>query len=251
MRSQTTLRSCGILALLAALSPGCLILSTLTVPSAGAAQEPKEPEGILVPAPKPIDQAELAGLAPGTRAEVLTLERAYALALVKARSPKQPRAATLDLKALDEQAAHLGVANFAHFRDDFLSSMETLARRPETSFHDPADAFLGTLEHQMAAENAWSRLQALEQLVAVAKQLLLGEREGMDVAYYRITAELEQARRADATARRHYRDRLDALKVDLGLAPHAPVVMDANALAPLRKTFADIEAWKRDPRRDQ
>jgi hypothetical protein len=104
---------------------------------AGNGQEPKELQGIGLPGPKPIDHAELAGLPPGARAEVLTLERAYTLALVKARAPKWPLAETLDPKALDEQAERLGVADFARFRDEFLRPTEPPAGQPESRFRDP------------------------------------------------------------------------------------------------------------------
>ena len=47
--------------------------------------------------------------------------------------------------------------------------------------------------------------------------------------------------------RQHYRDQLDALKVRLGLSPHAPVAFDKGDLAGFRKTFQDADLWCADP----
>ena len=65
----------------------------------------------------------LAGLEKGERAEILTWERVYKLAIVRARSEpaKGARlATTLDLKKLDEDARRVGFDDFARFRRDSL-----------------------------------------------------------------------------------------------------------------------------------
>ena len=68
---------------MAAVMPLVLVsLSVLAQPIVVDGQEPKELQGILLPEPKPIDYAELAGLPSGSRPEVLTIEQVYTLALV-------------------------------------------------------------------------------------------------------------------------------------------------------------------------
>jgi hypothetical protein len=221
-------------------------------PGAGVGQPPQEPEGSLVPAAPPIDYAALAGLASGTAAPVLTLERAYTLALVKARAPRPSLAATLDVKALDDQAAALGVADFARFRDEFLGPAAPPAGRPEgqAAFRDPSGPLLGALADLMAAENAGRYPAAFAPLRGVATDLLKGDLPGLGAMFYRLDNEIEQARRIRADARRDYRDRLDALKVELGLSPHAPVVADAASLAPFRDVFVALDRWAANPSRD-
>jgi hypothetical protein len=102
----------------------------------------------------------------------------------------------------------------------------------------------------MVAENAWRDVQALEELIVVVKELQAGEQEGrFQFALDKVNSQLEQARRSDSNARLQYRDRLDALKVDLGLSPHAPIIADPERLAPFRGMFDAIDQWQRDPRR--
>jgi len=104
----------------------------------------------------------------------------------------------------------------------------------------------------MAVENHRKHLEALEQLRTLAKELLKGD-AGASHPFVsdRLDAELEQARRHFSSARLRYRDRLDALKVELGLSLHAAVIADAERLAPFRMVVAEIEEWQRDPRRHQ
>jgi len=59
---------------------------------------------------------EIAGLSATSRPEVLTWERVYALALVRARGGPAPRAEALDPKAIAEPATPNGFDDFGRFR---------------------------------------------------------------------------------------------------------------------------------------
>ena len=73
-----------------------------------------------------LDSAELAGTAPGTRLDALTLEQAYTLTLIRTHAPAIPRAASpveiFDPKALDEQARRWAPAISIGSAHEFLSS---------------------------------------------------------------------------------------------------------------------------------
>lgn len=203
----------------------------------------------VIPEIKPIDQAELAGLPPGSRAEVFTMERAYTLALVRARAPKPRLLEALDPKALDEEARRLGVADFARFREDFLRPITGQAGRPVVRFRDPSASMLGVLEQLMAAESTGRSVEAIERLMAAYRPLSVDD-PGLLSVLEKLTVERDRARREFAEARLRYRDRLDALKVELGLSPRARVVPDGDHVAPFRAVFAEIDRWQKDPSRN-
>jgi hypothetical protein len=235
------------------------MVAGLAMPAANArGQEPQQLQGLLVPEPKPVDEAELAGRPRGTRVEVLTPMRAYVLALIRGRNPTGPLAESLDAKILAEEAARPGAADFARFREALFQTTKPSAGRTRfdyrglsAAFRDPSAAFFDVLQRRMAVETAARQARALEVLSAVAKQLAQGEGgRGLEFTPDRLTIELERARRAEAAALRQYRDRLDALKVQLGLSPRAPVVADAARLAPVRELLTAIDRWQADPRRN-
>ncbi len=109
----------------------------------------------------------------------------------------------------------------------------------------------GVLRQLFQVENARKQIQALEDLIAFVKQLLVGDpARMMQLALDALNSDLEQARREFSSALLLYRDQLDALKVELGLSAHAPVVAEAQRLAPFRTLFAEIEQWQRNPERE-
>ena len=111
--------------------------------SLGGPQQLPAPEGAQVGqllAPRVTssldDEKEIAGLAKASKPEIVTWERAYKLALVRARARRGALLQTLDPAALDTQADRLGVADFARFRKEFLAG---------ASFRSPAPDMLALL----------------------------------------------------------------------------------------------------------
>lgn len=199
--------------------------------------------GILVPEPKPVDASELAGVPAGIRLHELTLEQAYTLAIVRARNSTGPLAAAIDPRVL------AGPADFARFREQFLARPG--ADGGGAAFRDPTVSILGVLEQQMRAEIRDRSVQALAQLVSVVMELVKGEASGLEQQDLDpLGSDRERARGERADERLRYRDRLDALRCDLRLSPHAPVLLSAAPIAPFREVFDEIEAWHSNPGRD-
>jgi hypothetical protein len=65
-----------------------------------------------------------------------------------------------------------------------------------------------------------------------------------------VAESLQRTRRDMLDKLRHYRDRLDLLKVELGLSPHAPVVLDRSGLATFRDIFEAALRWTAGAARD-
>lgn len=197
---------------------------------------------ILVPQPKPVDPNELAGVPAGIRLHELTLEQAYTLAIVRVQNPKAPLAAAIDTRVLAEPA------EFARFCTLFLARAG--AGAGGAAFRDPAPSVLGVLEQRMRAESRNRSVETLAHAVSTVKDLIKGDSgnvEQRDVDL--LDANLERARNAFADECLHYRDRLDALRRELGLSPHVPVVVSDALIAPFRETFDQIEAWHLNPNR--
>jgi hypothetical protein len=109
--------------------------SCIALAAASVAQPPPAPERLrggeapglpgvttpIVPASLDTDK-ETAGLPKGSRPEVLTWERVYALALVRAREGRPKAAEVLSPAALADQAARQGLSDFGRFRKEFLAA---------------------------------------------------------------------------------------------------------------------------------
>lgn len=80
--------------------------------------------------------ASVGGLPAGSNVEVLTWDRAYALALIRARSAPAKGTkgvAALDRAWLDRESQRLDIRDFARFRGEFLAS--------PPAFRDPAPRY--------------------------------------------------------------------------------------------------------------
>jgi hypothetical protein len=213
------------------------------------AQQEKVVEGLKIPEPKAWTDADYAGIPASSHPEVLTWERAYTLALIRHRNP-QPAggrvlAETLDPKALADQAERLGVGDFERFRKDFFS--EGSARG---AFVDPSGSVFDLQSRLWKLENAKRMVDALGRLKKVLQELLMGEstqlgQHDLD----EVDLSLQKERRRFLEELRGYRDRLDEIKVELGLSPHASVVPDGRSLARFRSVFEKVDHWQHDPER--
>jgi hypothetical protein len=203
--------------------------------------------GILVPTVSRIPDKEVVGLAPGSRLDILTWERAYALALVPVRDSRGGLAEALDPKALDERAARLGVADFDRFRKDFL------AARPGAggSFRDPSGDHLDLLRRLQMIDNARRNVAFHENLSKLLAELIQGEAGGLSqLDLDMVSAALVRVRQSLSDEIGQFRDKLDEVKVALGLAPHAPVIPDRRSLNAFGTAFEAVESWSKQPDRN-
>jgi hypothetical protein len=234
--------------------------SCIALAAASVAQPPPPPEQLrggfeapglpgittaIVPASLDSDK-EIAGLPKGSRPEVLTWERVYALALVRARAGRPKAAEVLSPASLADQAARQGVADFGRFRKDFLTA-ETPAGG---AFRDPSGDYLELLRRLQAIDNARRHVAVHENLIKLVAELVQGESANLtQLDADLVRASLVQARRGSSDHTAHFRDALDNLKVALGLSPHAAVLPDRRNLLAFRVRFEAVENWSRNPDR--
>jgi hypothetical protein len=216
----------------------------------GEAQDPAVVErnhveiapAILLPAPLPPDyDNENAGLSRGTHPELLTWDRIYALAVVRARTRRGAFAPTLDPAALAAEAARQGVGDFARFRTNFHSN---------GPFHDPGPAVLELQSRLLAVDGARRTVvfyESVHKLVAERSQGVTSGMNQLDVQT--VFAALLQARQKLADDIRQFRDGLDELKFVLGLSPRAPVVLDRQYLKAFSAVFDSVDDWQKKTHR--
>jgi len=211
--------------------------------------ERAEVTGILVPnfSPSLDSDKEIAGLSKASKPEVLTWERVYALALVRARSHRGAFSESLDPAALAAEATRQGVADFARFHNDFLAGGLGAGGRP---FRDPSAAVFELLGRLHAIDRARRNVLFHESLFKLIVELVQGESSGLSrLDIDMVVATLVRARQRLADEISQFRDRLDDLKVALGLSPRAAVILDRQGLAGFRAVFDLVEGWLRNSRR--
>jgi hypothetical protein len=198
-----------------------------------------------LPADRDSDK-EIAGLSRTSRPELLTWERIYALALVRARSGRGAFVETLDLSALTQESARLGIADFARFRRDFLAGRTA----DGGAFHDPAEHVLGLLARLQAIDSKRRNVVVHEILQRMLVDRIQSESSGMNrLDLDLLRASLVRTRQDLEGEIRLYRDGLDELKVTLGLWPRAAVILNLQSLTAFRAVFDAVEGWARSPLR--
>jgi hypothetical protein len=184
---------------------------------------------------------ENAGLSKGIKPEVLTWDRIYALALIRARTRRGAFSATLDPAALAGEAARQGVADFARFRANFHGN---------GPFHDPGPSVLELQGRLLTIDNARRNVTFHDALNTMMVERSRGNSTGvtrLDVDM--VFAALIRARQKLAEEIGLYRDGLDQLKFLLGLSPRAPVVIDRHNLQAFPAVIESVENWERNTKR--
>jgi hypothetical protein len=189
---------------------------------------------------------EAAGLSLASEPELLTWERVYALTLVRTRGGTGPRADRLDPKALDERATRYGVADFERFSTDFLAAKPGASG----SFRDPSGDYLALLRRLQMIDHARRNVAFHENILSLMRELVQGQAGGLSqLDLDLVAASLAEAQQSQTDQIASYRDRIEALKVTLGLSPHAPVILDRQCVAAFSKVSSAIEDWHRRPDR--
>jgi hypothetical protein len=107
------------------------------------------------------------------------------------------------------------------------------------------------LRRRQAVATARETVARYEMLLRTMIQLIQGAASGLtQLEVDRCDEALQQARGRLAAELTGYRDRLDELKVELGLSPDAPVVPDRSSLKVFLDVFEAAELWFRNPKRD-
>ena len=188
------------------------------------------------------DQKEIAGLSRQSKPEVLNWQTAYTLALVRSRSGRGTVQRALDRTFLAASAERLGVGDFARFRIEFLA---------RGAFRDPAPAMFAVLARLQRIENARYRQYLLESLEGMVRERLHAPTPGAIRLENDIVLAASLRSRQELHRRvREFRDELDELKVELGLAPTVAMILAEEATASFKRSFSSVACWKRDPNPD-
>lgn len=216
--------------------------------------EPAEMPRAVVPAMPELDPVEVAGLAPGSHPYALTLQDAYTLALARARENAEgqaaDRAVIRDAKQLAERLSAARRPEFTRFSALFLANPpgEGAAQK---AFDDPGPEFLELIGRLQIIENEQATIGALERVYELSKDLVKGEPSGLSQLQVDQTdLMLQQARFEQKERIVRYREALDDLKVELGLAPDLPVIPDRSPLAAFHDFSVAVRRWIADPKRE-
>ncbi len=204
----------------------------------------RELSGVLVQeASTPLDQAALAGYATNARIAKISWEQILKLAIVRAKAGRKlPLLESFDPANLDAQVKQLGLDDLATLRAAFLESPSML---------NPVQQACELLATLQDLQDQYEGITNCQQMLAVYEQLARGESSGIsNLQILQLRAGYFAAAEGWATTLRSFRDRLDALKVALGLSPHALIVIDDAPLSPFREAYRKSVAWSRNPKRE-
>jgi hypothetical protein len=197
-----------------------------------------------------LSQTAAAGLPPGSRPHVLTLQEAYALALIQNSSsgpiPALRDAVAWDAKVVGDVSAQARAQDFARFRQVFFTSRSSRER----PFVDPAPGYLSLL-------SLWRQVQSDSLTVSRVQFALTGYRElsaghGSGITQFDIDRiELIEAkyRRTLRSSLVQFQNALDDYKAQLGLGPRVPIVLDDAVFAAFQDGFSRIADWFGDSQR--
>ncbi len=174
------------------------------------------------------------------------------------------RAVTLEGLTQAERNLLYQIRFFAKFRQEFL--ITTIAGGstpnfgtglaspgfsvPNSGNTDPTTGFLNVLEDIMLVENNLRNVAAYEQFGKVYQELIKGEASGLtQLQVDQLDANLQSARSTLLSSRNTFRGDLDAFKMQIGLPPDTPMMIDRRLTRPFSKVFSDIETWARRPDR--
>ncbi len=174
------------------------------------------------------------------------------------------RAVTLEGLTLAERQLLYQVRYFAKFRQEFLITTLTGGSTPNFSTGlatpgfsiptsgnlDPTTGFLNVVEDVMIVENNQRNVETYEQFFRVYTELIKGESSGLtQLQLDQLDANLQQARITLLNSRNQFRSDLDAFKLQIGLPPDVPMMVDRRLTQQFHNVYNDIEVWARKPGR--
>jgi hypothetical protein len=180
-------------------------------------------------APTPDYDKEIAGLPKGSRPAVFTWERIYRLALLRAGSDQKE-----------------GIADFLQFSKYFCADASGTAEK----FRDPSAAVLDLLGRLEAIDNAARNLAFHEGMRNLLLERIQGESSGLrQLDVDMVLASMARARQKRADEINQFRDRLDELKVLLGLSPRVEFILQRPSPSAFLAVHDAVAGWNRKPNR--
>ena len=174
------------------------------------------------------------------------------------------RAVTLEGLTQAERNLLYQIRYFAKFRQEFLITTLTGGSTPnfttgvvtpgfsipDSGNLDPTTGYLNVVEDIAIVENNQRNVQTYEQFFRVYTELIKGESSGLtQLQLDQLDANLQSARITLLQTRNQFRSDLDALKVQLGMPPDTPMMVDRRLTQRFSQVYNDIETWARKPGR--
>ena len=174
------------------------------------------------------------------------------------------RAVTLEALTLAERNLLYSVRQFALFRQQFV--VATLAGGVVQQFgtnvttggfsagsgnSDPTVGFLNVVEDVAIVENNVKNVSVFERFALVYAELINGETSGLtQLQLDQVNQQLVGARSTLIATQTTYRNDMDSFKIQLGMPPDIPVIIDRSRTKGFKDTFEEIDRWSLSPKRE-
>ena len=174
------------------------------------------------------------------------------------------RAVTLEPLTLAERQLLYAIRSFALFRQQF--TVATLVAGTEIQFgtstttggflagsgnSDPTVGFLNVVEDVQLVENNRKNLSVFERFLTVYQELVRGESSGLtQLQVDQVNQNVQNARNVLISSQTLYRNDLDSYKIQLGMPPDTPIIIDRTRTMPFKQVFEAIDKWAVVPRHE-
>jgi hypothetical protein len=158
------------------------------------------------------------------------------------------RAVTLEPLTLAERQLLYQIRNFIRFRQDFIPYILTQTApfdvtAGNTPF-EPSIGYLNVIQQLQNVENDRKTVAAFEQVLTQFKEMAQGGGSGVSqLNVDQINSSVQTNRQRLLTDVTQYRILLDQFKVQLGLPPDVPLVLDYGVANGFRRVFDRIDLW--------
>jgi hypothetical protein len=155
------------------------------------------------------------------------------------------RAVTLEPLTLAERQLLYQIRSFARFRQQFIPALLTTGGTLDQTggTGDPVIGYLSLLVQLQAVANQRETLQAFESLEKAYRQFASGVSDISQLNLDQINSSLYQQRQQLIQVSLAYRNLLDQYKLQLGLPPDVPLVMDRSVTSDFIDVFKTIDDW--------
>jgi hypothetical protein len=162
------------------------------------------------------------------------------------------RAVTLENLTLAERNLLYEIRAFARFRQLFIPYILTAQQGlgavggvQATGQTDTGIGYLSVLQQVLTVENNRRNVAAFEQILTVYREYAKnsGSSGISQLQIDQVEQNLQNARQQLVTAEVQYRNSLDQFKIQLGLPPDVPIILDRTATNKFREVFKELDLW--------
>lgn len=164
------------------------------------------------------------------------------------------RAVTLEGLTQAERLLIYEARNLARFRQQFIPYILTSAGQPVDNpglTNDPNVGYLFVIQQLQDIENDRATVVAFERLSRIYKELVKGAASGISqLQVDQIDRSLRTTESQLVQDEAQYRIAIAQYRIQLGLPPDTPVILDRSLLASFNKVFREVNDWSARDDRD-